>query len=824
MAWMTVAEAKVNLGVKSTNTVKKMISIKGWQTKYEHNPKGQPILKIEISDVKISDVKISDVNFSDVNFSDGNFSDTKTSDTKISDAKISDTNLSDVNLSDDHLSDTQPHPVRSASPHFVCISHEQRCEEERSLVEGNLSVVNLSDAQKWGLLDKDQRRVAESRNRIRLAWLDYKYDFKVRGYSQAEADRTFEIKLSLGEICPEDVMFLKPRREFLVMWNPKHKLLSIKVIAKWDKWFKDDGDTNDYPLSLVDERKGNSGRSRGIDKLSGVDGKDMIVRDQGIDTRKYIMKLASLREYKAIEIYRLAELIYLKQGHGFDLTLRQVRKIVSDVNKDPYLIAHTRQNRAALDAVTTIVNRKNDAMPGDLWESDGHTMNNLVISPFYRHSNKSFRFLVRPVTVLWYDVATGCVVGWKMSIGENTNVVRTSLRAGISSFGVPRKVRLDRAGGYRNVFHCPREFALAKNQSATGSLAKKMIFEGDNGLYNNLGIEYSFTKPKNAKGKSIEGFWGFCVSRYEMRFPVWIGNKIENRPEVLKKPSQKVLKLYGEHIPTWEQYIELFGQYVDEWNRTPRDVLRSAGNEMMSPLEAYAEHEVESARYKSDVQLDRIMRDPYILKARIRNQQIYVNGIFYSHPAFSSLEGGDIGYYYDEHCLSAVSICYLDGRAFVEKAKAIPCGYQIDDDPVAIIDQKQREKDGRASYMLAIGYDGNKKMQKLLEQTCDEILHYQGIAQEEMKKLGGGSLPGLPHKAPKKPALDISSAVAVPNGRAKVEAYYSVDDALVKQGYDISEEAVVESAGVTDMGSVDDGVLSAEEARALYEFIKSKTG
>ena len=93
--------------------------------------------------------------------------------------------------------------------------------------------------------------------------------------------------------------------------------------------------------------------------------------------------------------------------------------------------------------------------------------------------------------------------------------------------------------------------------TADEKIAKRMIESGNKGLYLNLGIEPHFTIPGNPEAKSIEAFWGYCIAPFEKSFSSWIGNKLENRPEVFKNMDNKTLvRKFGEKFPTWDEFCE----------------------------------------------------------------------------------------------------------------------------------------------------------------------------------------------------------------------------------------------------------------------------
>ncbi len=565
----------------------------------------------------------------------------------------------------------------------------------------SLSVVLLKEQQEFEIHTSEEKNRAWNKKAIVDEYLKFRDYAKANKISLTKAGRDFEIKLNNREILSN------------VMKQLDVVTISIKTIKKWEKALRDSGNTK-YPISLLEHRKGSSGRKKVVS--SSLESK--------------IKKLAvDFRDIKSTEIYRLIEEEFTCVGQEMPISPRTVLNIVTEARKDAMAVARAKGKKAYKDSIRPHVHRINNAMPGDIWESDGHPMNNLIYSPFYAHK-PTLRFLVRPQLIAWYDIATGVITGHALCIAENQNVVRTSLRDGIEHFGVPAQIRVDNGSGYKNVNHTPHFYAGKKRNTASKKKALEMIARGDNGLYKNLGISYSFTIPGNPESKMIEPFWGFCVSQFEKAFPVWIGNKIEKRPEVLKLTNKKLIKKYGKYIPTWEQYEELLKQFIEIWNNRKRSVLTNGKGESMSPLEAYTETTI---TIPSQEKLDRIMKFPYPSMAKVNRGEIFVNGIYYSHPIFMALQNRQVQYFYDERDITEVTIASEFGEVFEEKAKIVYPALQVGDDMASYIETKHREKIGRSVYSALDGVSSVKGMHRALAESSENTIDDQERIQNNQK-------------------------------------------------------------------------------------------
>ena len=233
----------------------------------------------------------------------------------------------------------------------------------------------------------------------------------------------------------------------------------------------------------------------------------------------------------------------------------------------------------------------------------------------------------------------------------------------ISRYGVPTKIRLDNGGAYKNVEYSPLEFYVEsrgkKLLTADEKIAKRMLQNGDKGLYMNMGIEYHYALPGNPESKSIEAFWDYCISPFEKSFPSWIGNKFENRPEIFKGMDNKTLvRKYGDKFPTWDAFCDRLDKYIQYYNNKQRATLVTIEGNQLSPIEAYTqiEHTI-----PSQMELTSKMRDPYIETRVVQRSMIEKNGILYWHPIFASMIGRKIGLYYDEKNLREIILCNEKG-------------------------------------------------------------------------------------------------------------------------------------------------------------------
>jgi transposase InsO family protein len=335
--------------------------------------------------------------------------------------------------------------------------------------------------------------------------------------------------------------------------------------------------------------------------------------------------------------------------------------------------------------------------------------------------------------MVWLDVGTGTIVGYRVCLSENKGAVRNSLMDAISRFGTPEHIRVDNGGAYKNVEYAPSYFyneAQGKKRlTADEKIAKRMLLNGDKGLYENMGIKVHFTIPGNPESKNIEPFWNYCVAPFEKSFPSWIGNKPENRPEIFRNYDNKTLaRKYSHMFPTWDEFCEKLEKYVNYYNNKPRELLVTIEGSKLSPLQAY--NQIEHT-LPNKVELLCKMRDPYIETRVIQRSMIEKNGILYWHPTFASQIGKKIGILYDEKYLHEITICNDKGQIYPEKAIAIDPGLQSGDDLTTMIENNRRVKAGKLCYLSLCDVSGVTKIEKMIKTITSELLPLSNSKQIE---------------------------------------------------------------------------------------------
>ncbi len=568
---------------------------------------------------------------------------------------------------------------------------------ELEVLDGNRALGDLLEAEKneFNVHSMAEREKAWQRKAIIDKYLEYKKQAKLRGEKLGRADHEFEIKLNNGEILP----FILKKMEV--------ESISVKTIKKWEKKYRDSGDSA-YPVSLLEQKR-------------GVVGRKPLVTNQ---VKNLIVNVSKARiSWDSTEVMTIVKNKLAEKGLKLQISQRTLFNIMKETRKDVLGMSALEGPEGYKNKARPHTIRINNALPGQIWESDGKHSSVPVFSPFYREKPE-YSVIFKPVVVWWIDVATKAITGCAVGKTETSSLVRNALRDGFDHFGLPEHIRTDNAKSFRNIAFAPEEFIYKKRDTQGKQRALKMIDSGDLGLYKNVGIkEYHFTIPKNSESKMIEPFWNWCFSKFEDKFPVYFGRKPAEREEMLKMTNRELCVKYSDAIPTLEQFEELLRGFIHLWNTSTElcTINRNIEGKVLSPIEAY---NLKDKVVPSQATLDRYMRDPYLKEVKVQRDGIYVGGIYYRHAIFASLIGKKILYYYDERNIWSVKIASTMGEYYDEPARAFVAGYQYDDDMSSLRDTRRYEKHGIGYYLAlrATGAKSMKEVQKVLRAPVEELI------------------------------------------------------------------------------------------------------
>lgn len=273
----------------------------------------------------------------------------------------------------------------------------------------------------------------------------------------------------------------------------------------------------------------------------------------------------------------------------------------------------------------------------DVLVSDGRVMNFQIINP-------STGKLCRPTLVAWIDARTLQILGFELSVTENTLAVASAFRMaclnagrllGVEGAVIPRSIYVDNGRAY-------------KNKALGNGNKKSTSFDKDNstiGLFERLkpyGLQHAqYAKAYNGRTKIIERIWQFFdeLDRYATTY---VGKSITDKPaslarnEVYHKTNRaKAIETYG--YPTlWGAY-EMISAFLGEYNNRPGNGKYLDGFTPME-LSALQSKQIDlSGRTLAVNELNYMMMHSQVRK--VTGNGVRINGISYYNPIMSTIAG-----------------------------------------------------------------------------------------------------------------------------------------------------------------------------------------
>lgn len=578
--------------------------------------------------------------------------------------------------------------------------------------ENNLPAVVKKEKKKFEIGRKEDRDMAWARLSVIKEFYHIHELCEKAGKRKSEADKLFLNKMEDREILASELRVLG------------EETLGLSTVKRWVKAWKDSGNLN-YPVVLVPQRKGKVGRKK-------------IKAD---DIRAMVKSLASEDVmFEATGIYKqMLEDLHLTE-ETCPMRPTTIYAMVRKYRKDVILMNARKGNGESYkNKVKPHLHRINDCEPNDIWESDGHRMNNICYNPFF--FQKKFNPIIRPILMAWFDVATGMITGWALYYSETFHVMVTSFANALGKWGPPRMVRMDNGSAFKNAYTAVNHFAFKKNKTKTSAQknALELHRRGFRGFFQECGVEkVQFVIAGNAESKQIEPAWRYLLANFEKSdISLFMGEDIARRPEKYNMSTKALIKKYGKQIPTWNEYCAALERVIDEYNNTKRDVLTTVDGGTLSPMELFSEFP-ENIRKQSQAEIDRNCKNMFPEPRTVTRNEINIMGMYYRHPLMSTQNGRKVNVYYDEKSPGSVRIGSLSGEIWHEPAKAIvpSCHMNPDQFQLAIQDNSHYHKEVKATYaVIANSEDGLslEEQNKLADKTVDQMLIETEADQERIK-------------------------------------------------------------------------------------------
>lgn len=220
-------------------------------------------------------------------------------------------------------------------------------------------------------------------------------------------------------------------------------------------------------------------------------------------------------------------------------------------------------------------NRKKPERVNEVWFGDHHVFDLFVIDMDGK--------LVRPWLTAWYDMASGCLVGWNINLNPNSRTISQAFaraaveKAGSPFKGLPVYCYVDNGKDYR----C---HALEGSRLREVSFGKVNEGLGVKPLYEAVRVNVIHAQAYHAWAKPIERWFGTLEDRYCRELPGYFGGDMKKRPENFER-QLRAMHERGE-LMTLDEFSQHFiDQILPAYHTRPHEGDGYGGEK---PLERYA--------------------------------------------------------------------------------------------------------------------------------------------------------------------------------------------------------------------------------------------
>ncbi|MCD4828837.1 MAG: hypothetical protein K8R90_05330 [Candidatus Cloacimonetes bacterium] len=458
--------------------------------------------------------------------------------------------------------------------------------------------------------------------------------------------------------------------------------VSIQTVRRWDKTARNAGVTV-YPALLADHRKGVVGRPPSSAKAMAAERWcRSFIQERGAVTltAKYLWR------------------VYRDKQPDHKCSLRWFQNMVRTAKLDlgGRALFAGKQSTAYKNSKPRIATRP-DLLPGECWEVDGKTMNNLIISPTVVHPNPARRLLMRPTIVYFRDRASGFIPGFCLTPTENFQSLMCAWAQAVIRWGLPQKVISDGAGSFYNAWTATCDFAERKRVTKAVTRARDLLVTGYTGFFDQFGVTLHRSIPGNPQSKAIEPA-NKLFHDFEASHSIFTGRKKEERPEVFSATIQQLYRKFGDVVEDWAEYVAHLTAWIDLYNDTPRPELSTVDGEMLSPREYYIRFDHRKVT-RAEVETNTLLRFPKT--ATVHSGVLDVGNIRYGHGEFRLFEGRTLYVYPDYNNIEHLRLGSAHGQLWETPAQMmIPSSRTDKKQFVAAIKQYRRlEKAQNAAYL-----------------------------------------------------------------------------------------------------------------------------
>jgi hypothetical protein len=283
--------------------------------------------------------------------------------------------------------------------------------------------------------------------------------------------------------------------------------------------------------------------------------------------------------------------------------------------------------------------------------------------------------LARPWLTIWYDLRTGLIWGWHLSLVPSSHTAGLAYADGVRNFGAQPVSRpeagfysyvyTDRGRDYRSHRWDGKVINVHKEAMRLDGGLEWLYVQRRVGILDELKVKHLLAKGRNPKEKPVERIHKDISCWEANNFEEYCGRSPERRPD-------RLLELYEEHkrfergarptspfIP-FENYRERLAERITEYNAAAHQ-RPTLGSRKVVPVEEY--RQLYTTRYKIDQETMTLL----LMKAERRvigkdGVQCFQKHWFYFDEAMSVFKGSSVEMRYSDEDYTKVFVVLPNAR------------------------------------------------------------------------------------------------------------------------------------------------------------------
>lgn len=261
----------------------------------------------------------------------------------------------------------------------------------------------------------------------------------------------------------------------------------------------------------------------------------------------------------------------------------------------------------------------------------------------------------RPWLTLWYDLRTGLIWGWYLSLSPSSQTAGLAYASGVQNFGAqpfsrPESgfysyVLTDRGRDYKSHNWDGREIEVHKEAMSLDGGFELLLVNYRVGIVEEFDLKHLLTRGRNPKQNPVERVHRDISEWEKNTFEEYCGSSAKDRPERwrrLYERHQQFRKGKRDTSPymSLDQYRQALAGFIIKYNSSSHE-RRTLGGGTCTPIEEF--RLLYTTRYEiSEETLSLLVMKAEKRRVRKNGVQCFQKNWFYYHESMSAFKGTDV--------------------------------------------------------------------------------------------------------------------------------------------------------------------------------------